>query len=201
MWSWDWTQPFSWPGLIWGLLTSVVLPAAAIIFAVRIGQRQAQTTLDAQLAVLKAEAERDEQRAILQREARLDRGYEEAIAAISGLQRAVFQTTEESVDVRVQSAARLPMIAAYLGSDLEDITKWIGREFSIIGAGLNGERDERGLPVFGDKMIHRCGHFISVLADWRTGEYGVEWFKDRKHARLENTKMMPTAPSESIYES
>ena len=178
MWSWDWSQPFSWPGFVWGIVTAVLLPAAAIIFAVAIGTKQVRATVNAQLEVL----QREEARAIAE-ERRLtnDRvavGVEEALAAMGDLVEAAFTDDfRAAAKLRILAARRLPQVRARLGSDNEEIWDWVASELGIVALGLE-DTDETHLPVLGEQIVWRSAEFVSALSGWIMGTRGLAWFTE-----------------------
>lgn len=192
MWSWDWTQSFSWPGFIWGIATAVVLPAAAIIFAVWIGNRQVRATVAAQLEVLKREEQRDLARDEQRNRDRLAEGAEMGIEAMGHLLAATYMLDMfAATQSRLRAAQLTALIPARLGEGNEAVWVWMVRELAVVSAGLE-DRTPTTLPRHGTEIGWRSAAFNQAIVNWQMGKTGAYWFEaahEAGHPPIADTKM------------
>lgn len=168
MWSWDWTNPFSLPGLVWGIVTAVIMPAAAIILAVWVGNRQVRTAFSNHVETI----EREERRSA---DERIAVGIEEALAAMGDLVQAAYTpNVVKAAAHRIRSAQRLPRIRTRIAA-IPELWDWILMELKIVGSALDNT-DELHLPVDGEKIVWRSGRYMDALTNWALETVDEEWF-------------------------
>ncbi|GAA1794604.1 hypothetical protein GCM10009768_24620 [Leucobacter iarius] len=168
MWTWDWSQPFSVPGLLWGVLTDVLLPAIAIVTAAWVVSRQTRETTRAQLEVMER-ADLDRQRD------RWEEGIGRAVEAMHELNAVPFRSRQERALARARAGSALSTISVKLGPENAAVSIWIMRELSVVGESLDNE-DEDGWPLAGDLITTRAASFVQCLSDWLMGTRPASWF-------------------------
>lgn len=161
----------------WERIIDLVIPVAAIL-------------VPSAIAIWLASSER-KAAARDRRSLTVGDGVEHALDAMHTLvQTAYTDDFRRAAELRIGAARHLDAIRVNLGEENREAWDWIAEELSITAGGLE-HTDRLGLPVLMEKIVWRGARFGNVMADWRLGKIGLDWFEGAAHKPLSET----TAPS------